>query len=50
MIRMGKSTRNMHMFQTWADRVLGSAHVVLTIAVLFSTFGAANGTVFSGGR
>ena len=36
--------------QTWADRVLGSASVILPIAVLFSTFGSANGTVFSGGR
>lgn len=35
---------------TWGDRVLGSASVILTIAVLFSTFGSANGTVFSGGR
>ncbi|XP_052229246.1 b(0,+)-type amino acid transporter 1-like isoform X1 [Dreissena polymorpha] len=35
---------------TWADRVLKSASVILPIAVLFSTFGAANGSVFTGGR
>lgn len=36
--------------QTWGDRVLKSASVILPIAVLFSTYGSANGTVFSGGR
>lgn len=35
---------------TWGDRVLKSASVILPIAVLFSTYGSANGTVFSGGR
>ncbi|XP_052817307.1 b(0,+)-type amino acid transporter 1-like isoform X1 [Mya arenaria] len=34
----------------WGDRVLKSAAVILPIAVLFSTYGSANGTVFSGGR
>ncbi|KAL4234014.1 b(0 +)-type amino acid transporter 1 [Mactra antiquata] len=35
---------------TWGDRVLGSAATILPVAVLFSTYGSANGTVFSGGR
>lgn len=35
---------------TWGERVLAGAYVILPIAVLFSTYGAANGTVFSGGR
>jgi len=35
---------------TWGDRVLGGASIILPIAVLFSTFGAANGTIFGGGR
>ncbi|XP_060066525.1 b(0,+)-type amino acid transporter 1-like [Ylistrum balloti] len=35
---------------TWGDRVLGSAAVLVPLSVLFSTFGSANGTLFSGGR
>lgn len=34
---------------TWGERVLVAA-IILPIAVLFSTYGAANGSVFSGGR
>ncbi|OWF49892.1 b(0,+)-type amino acid transporter 1-like [Mizuhopecten yessoensis] len=35
---------------TWGDRVLGSAAILMPLSVLFSTFGSANGTLFSGGR
>ncbi|XP_052061856.1 b(0,+)-type amino acid transporter 1-like [Mytilus californianus] len=35
---------------TWGDTVLGGAAILMPLAVLFSTFGAANGTLFSGGR
>ncbi|XP_052715931.1 b(0,+)-type amino acid transporter 1-like [Crassostrea angulata] len=35
---------------TWGDRVLGGAAVLMPLSVLFSTFGAANGTLFGGGR
>ncbi|XP_064598688.1 LOW QUALITY PROTEIN: b(0,+)-type amino acid transporter 1-like [Liolophura sinensis] len=35
---------------TWGERVLGSVAVVIPFAVACSTFGAANGTCFTGGR
>ncbi|XP_041376052.1 b(0,+)-type amino acid transporter 1-like [Gigantopelta aegis] len=35
---------------TWATRVLGPAAVLVPICVACSTFGAANGTCFTGGR
>ncbi|XP_069113110.1 b(0,+)-type amino acid transporter 1-like [Argopecten irradians] len=35
---------------TWGDRILGGAAILMPLSVLFSTFGAANGTLFSGGR
>lgn len=35
---------------TWGERVLGSAAIIMPLSVMFSTFGAANGTIFSGGR
>ncbi|KAL5021728.1 hypothetical protein ScPMuIL_000883 [Solemya velum] len=35
---------------TWGDRVLGSAAMIIPISVAFSTFGAANGSCFTGGR
>ncbi|XP_071089047.1 b(0,+)-type amino acid transporter 1-like [Haliotis cracherodii] len=35
---------------TWGDRVLGAAAVIMPLSVMVSTFGAANGTAFSGGR
>lgn len=34
----------------WGDAVIGKAKVILLIAVLFSTFGAANGSSYSSGR
>ncbi|XP_062591735.1 b(0,+)-type amino acid transporter 1-like isoform X2 [Saccostrea cucullata] len=35
---------------TWGDRVLGGAAVLIPIFVAMSTFGAANGSCFTGGR
>uniref|UniRef100_A0A8W8K936 B(0,+)-type amino acid transporter 1 n=4 Tax=Magallana gigas TaxID=29159 RepID=A0A8W8K936_MAGGI len=35
---------------TWGDRVLGVAAVFIPISVALSTFGAANGSCFTGGR
>ncbi|XP_013381450.1 b(0,+)-type amino acid transporter 1 isoform X2 [Lingula anatina] len=35
---------------TWADRVIGPAAIIIPISVAMSTFGAANGTAFTGGR
>ncbi|KAK3600943.1 hypothetical protein CHS0354_004154 [Potamilus streckersoni] len=35
---------------TWGERVLGVAAIILPLAVLCSTFGAANGSMFTGGR
>ncbi|XP_061196716.1 b(0,+)-type amino acid transporter 1-like [Saccostrea echinata] len=35
---------------TWGDRVLGTASVLMPLSVMFSTFGAANGALFGGGR
>ncbi|KAK3086047.1 hypothetical protein FSP39_012620, partial [Pinctada imbricata] len=35
---------------SWGETVLASAMWIMPAAVLFSTFGAANGTLFSGGR
>ncbi|PVD20737.1 hypothetical protein C0Q70_18898 [Pomacea canaliculata] len=35
---------------TWADRVLAGATIIIPLSVMASTFGAANGTAFSGGR
>ncbi|CAI9735029.1 (0,+)-type amino acid transporter 1-like isoform X1 [Octopus vulgaris] len=34
----------------WADRVLGVAAIIIPISVAMSTFGAANGSCFTGGR
>jgi amino acid transporter len=36
--------------QTWGARVLGPAKIIIPIAVILSTFGAANGSCFSGCR
>ncbi|KAK3608058.1 hypothetical protein CHS0354_031046 [Potamilus streckersoni] len=35
---------------TWGDRVLGVAAFIIPISVAFSTFGAVNGSCFTGGR
>ncbi|XP_046580353.1 b(0,+)-type amino acid transporter 1-like [Haliotis rubra] len=35
---------------TWGDRVLGVAAVIMPLSVMVSTFGATNGTAFTGGR
>ncbi|KAK3085920.1 hypothetical protein FSP39_010643 [Pinctada imbricata] len=35
---------------TWGDRVLGVAAIFIPISVALSTFGAANGSCFTGGR
>lgn len=35
---------------TWGDTVLGVAAIIIPLSVMISTFGAANGTAFSGGR
>ncbi|KAK7114785.1 b(0,+)-type amino acid transporter 1-like [Littorina saxatilis] len=35
---------------TWGDVVLGVASLLIPLSVMVSTFGAANGTAFSGGR
>ncbi|KAL4235159.1 b(0 +)-type amino acid transporter 1 [Mactra antiquata] len=34
----------------WGKEMLGSAYIIMPIAVLFSTFGAANGLCYSSGR
>ncbi|WAR13633.1 BAT1-like protein [Mya arenaria] len=34
----------------WGKEMLGSAYVIMPIAVMFSTFGAANGLLYSSGR
>ncbi|XP_067652380.1 b(0,+)-type amino acid transporter 1-like isoform X2 [Haliotis asinina] len=35
---------------TWGDRVLGVAAVIMPLSVMVSTFGATNGSAFTGGR
>ena len=35
---------------TWGERVLGVSAFIIPISVVFSTFGAANGSCFTGGR
>jgi len=35
---------------TWGHRVLAGAALIIPISVMFSTFGAANGSCFTGGR
>lgn len=35
---------------TWGERVLGIASFIIPLSVVFSTFGAANGSCFTGGR
>nr|KAG5696596.1 hypothetical protein BaRGS_034057 [Batillaria attramentaria] len=35
---------------TWGERVLYGASIIIPISVMISTFGACNGTAFSGGR
>ena len=37
-------------FKTFGDRVFGPASFIVPIAVACSTFGAANGSAFTGGR
>ena len=36
--------------QTWGDAVLGTAAFIIPVSVALSTFGAANGACFAGGR
>ncbi|XP_046549202.1 b(0,+)-type amino acid transporter 1-like [Haliotis rubra] len=35
---------------TWGDLILGAAAIIMPLSVMISTFGAANGTAFSGSR
>lgn len=37
-------------FQDWGKEMLGDAYIIMPIAVIFSTFGAANGFCFSSAR
>ena len=38
------------LMQDWGKEILGPAWVLMPLAVLFSTFGAANGLCYSSGR
>ena len=37
-------------FQDWGKEMLGPVWFIMPLAVLFSTFGAANGLCYSSGR
>ena len=45
-----KVTSHSSHFQDWGKEMLGSAWVIMPLAVCVSTFGAANGICFSSGR